>query len=427
MTTDRAEQAIRLADRAEAMLEAGLVASAAELIQEALKINPDLPHGRLLEARVELTRHQPRHALRALSAERLIDADQPPTPEAMLLQARALAQAGRLPLATQSAQRFVVRFPDDVRGHRLLAGLLITQDMTEPAIESLRQVRRLDPADRGVTRILSELLEPTDPNEAAELLMADYSRAHSIEVLLRLARLYRDNARYRDADEAMRTVLTRSPRDAALWIEAGELAIVNGDHETARTRLEQAVALDDSRASRIALAQLDLQGGRFARAGHGLWRLVRDGVSDCEVVCGLMVACIAAGRLGLAEKINHQFGHGISRAERRTTSAQWWTHAALGQATQHAAAPLNQAQQVDSPLRSMLKHATTALAQQAKAHPERADAHYHHANCLRAAGQQDEASASLEQAIKINPRYRDALALQHRLEIAGSDGMDQAA
>jgi len=421
MSIDRDERAIRMADRAETMLEAGLIDHAAELIEAAMKLNPDLAHGRLLQARVELGRHQPRHALRALSAERLAHPDDEPSPESVLLQARALAQAGRLELATKCAQRLTEQYPDDERGHRLLSGILTARGMNDQAIESLREVRRLSPGDRGTSRTLAELVEPSNPREAAELLLEDYRKAQSAEVLLRLARVYRASGQYRDADEAMRTVLSRCPHETGLWIEAGELAMVLGDHTTARARLARASELDDHPQARIALATLDLQAGRFAKAGRRLWHVMRHGHRDREVICGMMVASLAAGKHRLAKRIIRKLGTGVSRAERREASARWWTHAAMGRATLLASGEVRLSEQVDSPLRRLLGHTTPLLAQHARDCPRHADAHYHHANCLASLQQVDEARDAVQQAVTINPRYRAALSLRDRL---GSDGRE---
>jgi len=420
MNLQNLEQAARLADRAEAMLEAGLAVQAARLTEQAITLNPDLSRGRLLQARVELSRHQPKHALRALTAERLAHPDQEPSPESLLLQAKALAQAGKVELAVSCARRLTEKFPDDERAHRVLAGVYAAQGKDALAAQSLRQVHRLSPGDGTVVRTLADLIGSDHPQEAATLLRAEYRKSHDVHVMLRLARVHRQCGQLRDADEAMRGVLGRCPHDASLWHEAAGLSVAMDDLTTAQLRLQQAMRLKTSPQVLTDLATVELRVGAFAKAGRRLWQLTRHGSQGYETICGLMVACLAADKPRLAKRIMRKYGARISRAERRSASARWWCHASQGQAVLLATGGEAERHADTSPLKRLLSRASGNLARESEEHPMRADVHYHYARCLDALEDETRATDHVKKALDINPQYQSA----HRLQLHLDGGDD---
>ncbi len=81
----------------------------------------------------------------------------------------------------------------------------------------------------------------------------------------------------------------------------------------------------------------------------------------------------------------------------------------------HRTASTGCADPSSSVLNRMLVASKQTLAKAAKTHPEYADVRYHHANCLVAMGQYDDAIKEAGAAIKINPSYHKAITLQRAI------------
>jgi predicted Zn-dependent protease len=197
-----AQQAGRAAfDRAMIALEAGQLDDAADHLRDALALAPDMSEARLAQAQLALDRHEPREAVEALDAHDLYHPDSRQCPAVMLLRAEALCRAGMNDLALKVVQEFAREFPDDIRPHRMLAGLHLTAGDVASCAASLRQVLRLAPSDDAARRALAALIGAFDPQQSVELLWPDYAQAKEPSAMLRVARLLRAAARDREAQE----------------------------------------------------------------------------------------------------------------------------------------------------------------------------------------------------------------------------------
>jgi len=427
MNLNHTDQAVKCVDQAEFCLEAGMVEQASLHVNEALRLNPDHPHARLLHARVSLHLGQPSHAVRALSADHHLQSELMSSPERLYVQAKALARGDKPELALRSALQLAREYPDDPRGHRLLAGVQAELNDMDAASESMREVLRLTPTDRPARRMLAEWLQQNQPEEAIQLLIEDYRVSHSSEILLRLMRLYRSVGRLRDAEEAAQVLLTREAHEPGLWHETGVLALELGSLSLAQQRLEQSLTLADSLEVALQLAQVHLRAGRFAQGAWILFKRVRQGHTTPQAVCGLIVATLACGRLSLTRHLIRRYAHSISRSERRAHCAAWWVIAANGRSLRLALGDSPDTQEPINASNGLMYHAATVLRKQVEHHPQRADAHYHFAVTASATGDRAAAIQSLKHALQINPRYTTAKRLLARISPGDAVNLERKA
>ncbi len=418
MNLDRYTEATEHLHLALAHLAADMPDEALRSVGKCLELEPGSSAARLAEARIQLARHQPRLALKALDAHDHYHPERRETPQVMMLRARALVRTSGDALSRSLLENLAARFPDDARAHRMLAGLCIKQDQLDRAIVHLRQVVRLEPSDTASRSTLATLLGRHQPEAAAELLRSDPTANDPPDRRLTAARLYTRAERYREAEELYAPLLTERRDEAALWQEAGTLADAMGDDTLAIARLGRAVQLTEMRdpTALAALAAAHMHAGRLAIAGRWWWRLTRRQPHDTQARGGLIVCALAAGKLRLARRALRILNIRTAPHERRQTLSALWFHAAVGQSVRRARrGELQSVKPVTSALSMMLSKASVTLLRHARRLPQRADTHYHLAVCYDATGNAPAARQSVDRALRINPNYTSAKQVSQRL------------
>lgn len=416
-------------DEAKAALATGMMTQAAQAAAKALSRSPQNEQARLLAARIELARNEPEAALKTLDAHDLNHPEDRNHPELSLLRAQALGCAGHTQLAQELLFTLTRQFPDDVRAHRLIAGVYLTLEQPAKAQKHLEEVLRLTPSDEVTRRTLAELLSQTSPQDGAALLekMLQETMAKpgangdsTGTLSLRMARLYRQVGRERDAEETYRQLLVTEKNDADLWLEAATLADQMGATELAQNRLKQAGQQKNCNAAGVLAAQAmsHMSTGSLAQAGRLWWKLYRQDASHEEAAAGLLVCALALGRSKLVRAAHHELTIHTSRDERRKTIMRLWAQAAGGMVIAKTLRKPSRVAHEDqgSLLLPLLKRSRVKLAAHAASHERRADAQYHLAVCEMATGDAAAADVSVSKAMEINPRYIAAAQLYARLQ-----------
>lgn len=424
MSMDRRIDATRHLARAQTLLAAGQPGEALNEAQEALRHNPSLPAAQICQARAQLALGRAREALLALDQHDLYEPARRMEPEIASLRAAALCAAGLDDVAGPALEQMAHTFPDDTRAHEVAAGAAMRQGRTDHATEALSELVRLRPGDVPARLALTAMLEPSRPDLAATALERLAATARDAVTDLWLARLCRRCGRRRDAEALYDRLLDSVPDDATVWREAGLLADESGASELAVRRLHKALTLErtgNDGASLEALAQALLHRGCFEAAGRVLWRLARRR-EGWRGWAGLAACALATGRWALAHRARRHLSQGTSRSQRREAFIGYWRHAAVGAALVAArGAQLHRHEAstttlpAGSPLRGLLLRSGLTLRSHAQRHPGRADTHFHLSRVLDAVGRIDEARASLDRALAINPRYAAALSLRDAL------------
>ncbi|MCX5660310.1 MAG: tetratricopeptide repeat protein [Planctomycetota bacterium] len=424
MKLDRQLHARQALELAQTQLAAGQLDDALASARESVRLDPSQPAAHLCEARIHLERRDPlgaRAALASLDRHDLYEPQRRDQPEIAALRASALTLAGDHALARPLLERLIREFPDDTRAYELLAGTAINDGKLSEAAKHLRHVLRLRPNDLSARLALAHAMESDDPAGAALVLDAISAPQRGPAIDLWLARLYHRGGRQRDALDLYARLLTQETADPSLWREAGQAADEAGAADLAESRLKQAVKLErDGHGHALeALATAHLHAGRFATASRSFWRLARQRDGDLRGWAGLTVCALASRRLGLAHRTRRALAPHTSRGERQQALAEFWRHAAAGQALLRARAAGQPApSDAGSPLRGLLLRSSATLRAQAHRHPARADSHYHLARCHQALGELAEARESVRSALAVNPRYAAATALEAELEAA---------
>jgi len=423
---DRTQSARDLLDRAAAALDAAQLGEANAMVRLAIRENPDDPAARLLDAQIQLRRNLPEFAIVALDTRDQLDPDGAQRPEVALLRAEALMAAAFDDPAENLLCELAVVIPHDARPHRMLAGLYLKQGQYDPAAKHLRELSRIDPHDPAVRRLLAHVLASTDPRRAVELAMAAApSASPDAARTLRTARMCRHTDRLRDAADLYAQLLREQPDDAALWLEAGELAVELGETDVAVKRFEYAAGLGHGhRATALdALALVHMQCGRFTAAAALWWQLGRAGINESRAWAGLWLCGSCAGRHTLARRARRRLVSRADASQRCAALAELWPHVAtLG--ARDALAPVNGAASV---LNELAAGSADTLRRVADTFPRRADVHFHHAVCAHLLGRRDAAAASLDAALRINPNYAAARHLRDLIEAPSGHAAPAAA
>jgi len=392
-----------------AQLEAGFADDAMESIQLCLRDHADDPMVRLVEARIQLARCQPRQTLAALaSLDRMegYEADS----ETRLLRLRALFQAGRW----EQGDALLARMCEekaDARVLKIVVARALQKGDTGGAVEGLRRLVACDVSDVGARQLLALLVAQEDAQRGAEVLE---SQSSGESERLTIARLYHKAGRLRDAADVYEQLLKAEPRDAVIWLEAGMLADELGDAQAAVSRLQRAIALGGPRcrAAMRALARAHMHGGQFAAAARCWWRLMREDETDLVARSGLVICALAAKRPTAARKAMRRLQQSGTRHERRLHLAQHWRHAAA--ALVDAAQPNVQAMR-DGLLKPLLEDAARTFETHGRQYDNRADTFYHLGICHEALDDTNRAALAAEGALRINPKYAAALELSRRV------------
>jgi len=419
MNLDSQQRAIAELDLAEAALRSHLPQEAMACLRRALRLDPDSTRARILEARICLKLNQPREALRALDNHDHYAEPQEQSASVSMLRAQALASGGFDGMAIELLQKMSDRFKDDPRVHRMLGGLYLKTQKLYDAIESLREVVRLQPADDASGRLLAHLIEDDQPQSGIDLLIEQESQGDDPALTLRLARLCSKVGRQRDAAERYDRLLQRGDHDPGLWLESGQLADAMGESDLAIERLIQAANMRGEHRNQAAeaLALTLMHAGRHVQAGRWWFVLAQRRPRFAKAWAGLQVCAMLAGRKRLAGAARRRLVHLTSRRRRRLLLGELWPHAVRFAASADAdcSGKANASQQT-SPLRALLEDAQRKLENATMNFPHRADGFYHRAMCENALGQTTAARVSVGQALKINERYAAAIALSQRLE-----------
>jgi predicted Zn-dependent protease len=411
MNPDHAESAGRALDRAAVAMEANLNEQALSEVRQALHLDPERAEGRILQARVLLKTQQPRLALAALDAHDQYNPQQRDDPSVAMLRVEALAGAGQERLALTVTRRLLCDWPDDVRLNRMAAALAMHLDEHDQAESALHRLRGLDSTDGASTRLLAQLYEQRDPQRGFTL-MADQARGRDEAGLsLRTARLARQAGRLREAEDRYRQLLDQAADQPIVWQEAGEVADELGEAALALRRLREAVAKGGSEQaqSRQSLARAAMHVGQLREAAWQWWRLTRLAQSDGEAWAGLAVCGQQLDRPKLTQQAHARLAACSNHARRRELLAGHW------QATTPAQVVRKPIGTSRSALTELLAASSDTLQQAQRDHPDRADVHYHLANCEAARHHREAAQAAVAEALRINPGYEEAQNLQAAL------------
>ena len=422
------EETILALDHARLALAGNLLDAALAHVGKALQLSPDDDEARLLEARIRLRRHEPRLALAALSEHSCEPAgDESAQPETVVLRASALAAAGRADLAVGRMRRLAERCPKDGGVLRSLAGLLVHVGETDEAAEVLKRLVELEPDDRSAARLRADLLTDSNPEAALEALGP--IDAHN---LAKAARLCRMCGRLRDAQTYYGELLAAEDSGIALspavLADAAQTSAELGQTDQAIQRMTAAVRragrdVITARPMLCRLGELHLHLGEIAKAGRCFWQATRlpgrtDRLFIAEGWAGLAACAEQAGRTELMQRAKQELSDITTRTERRSQLASVYPHV-MGA---YHARPVDAATQ-HSPLQRMLADAAATMSHVADRFPNRADVHFHRAVCDAGRGEAEAASAWLEMALSINPRYAAAQNLHGSLSGGDSSGL----
>ena len=417
MMLERVEKAQRALDRARTAMQAHMPEQAMEHLDQAQLLAPDLEPLWLLRAQIALALNRPTEALNALDSLDFYYPKKRYEPAVMMTRGEALLRSNRDDLAQSLLEKLVAEFPADVRPRRMLAGLCLKQRDARGAIEHLRAIARLAPADAAGLRRLARVLAAVSPADCIEQLSQTPPDAWDAGLRLQMARLLRDTDRLREAEDQYAALLLECADDAALWSEAGELADTLGAADVAAERLRKAAQLNprERRRPMALLAKVLMHAGATATAGRVWHRLLRDAPDDAAAAAGLLVCAQVTGHDRLVRFAEQRLAEHASRAERQHLLARLWQHAATGQVINRVQ---DNAPRPDapgrSPLSAIIADSAATLASHAQARPERADTHDHRAVLCRALGEAEPARQHVRTALKINPGYR---AVHYLLEL----------
>ena len=155
-----------------------------------------------------------------------------------------------------------------------------------------------------------------------------------------------------------------------------------------------------------------LETGRRREAGRAFFRAARLDLSPgaARSWAGLALCAQLEGRDRLAQRADAKLAALTDRVERRRLIAEIYPHS-VTPPSNDGPLPANGG----SPLQSILDLAAIELQKHAESHPDRADAHFHHAVCSVARGEVADAAEQVESALTINPNYEAASAMASRL------------
>lgn len=176
-------------------------------------------------------------------------ATDPEYPYALAGLARVRAGQGNLTQAIELYQLAIARapLPEFVIGLGELYQSVGQSVEAEQQYELVRAMQRLFAANGVATDLELALFEAdhgSDPQMALRLAQQAYNQRPSIKAADTLAWTLYQNGQYREARQYAEQALRLGTRDALMFYHMGMIANAQGDTNTARTYLEQAVALN---------------------------------------------------------------------------------------------------------------------------------------------------------------------------------------
>jgi len=161
-----------------------------------------------------------------------------------------------------------------------------------------------------------------------------------------------------------------------------------------------------------------LEAGRSQEAGRAFFRAARLDLSTgaARAWAGLALCAQLEGRDRLTQRADAKLAGLTNRAERRRLIAELYPHS-VTPPSNDAPLPANGG----SPLQAILDLAAVELQKNADRHPDRADAHFHHAVCSAARGEAADAAEQVKSALTINPHYDAASAIAMRLGLVHTE------
>lgn len=403
------------ASLAELALRAGMPENAGALLTPVLQDEHADADALRLAARAKLAGGDARGAVQLLDRLDTRFPELRTSPEIASLRASALARAGEPIQARDILIALVMQFPDDARLRRALAAVYLDLNDATAATAQLRELIRLNPSDSAARVALADCLSSSKPGEAADILAGDPTLIAKPHERLREARLLAAAQRFADAEERYRELLALSPDDAALQTEAGRFADTIGDLDTAVTRLTRAAELTNRTNIDVleSLAVTRLHKGDVIESAFWWWRVTRIDAQRARAWAGLLVCALASDREQVIRRARQQLAMRTTRTERQRMVAELWCHAAGGLAANRSiAGHVTPAPAAGSPLAALLATSIKALEEQTARTPERADHWYHLASLQLADNDAEQAAASVERAMTINPRYTAAQRLK---------------
>ena len=392
-------------DQARLALKAGLLVDATEHINESLKINSESPEARIAQAKILLDLHQPKQAMAALDAYDYIQDANRQQPAIAFIRAKALIADNHDNLAIPLLKQLARQFPDDVRPHRLLAGLYLKLNQQDHAVKHLQKLNRLEPGNKSNTRLLASLLEQNYPQQAIDLLRQYDDDPLTVQIL---ARLSHKIGNLRDAEEYYRNLLETKPNDPQLLAQAANLAYELGQSDVAIERITNAIqaAQTDQQITeyQCSLATTLMASGKIPKAGRIWFLATRLSPENHTAAAGLIVCAMIENRWKLVRKLKKSLSIHTSRNERRILLAKMHHHATVGKtiARQFTDEP---AKIKRTPLQTLLNKSVINLSQAAAYSPGKADIHFHLSRCADMLGNTTLADEALHNALSINPKY----------------------
>lgn len=239
---------------------------------------------------------------------------------------------------------------------------------------------------------------------------------NSFESQLEQLTALRTSGRLADAEQFARQLLCQPASTAEIWIEAAEIALVQGALGLAQKRLNTACLMDPRCEAAVlrTLARLHLRTGNLPAAGRCWWRRAQR-TEDAQSWAGLLVVGLLTHRPMLQARARRALLR-YPAAERQLKVAQLWLEARGGLIV----ASQTGRQHRRSALQQMLRSASRRLAAHARLHPQRADTHQHLAQVQWRLGDAEAAWLSATKATMLNPRYAAAKDLSHRIARAAA-------
>lgn len=198
-----------------------------------------------------------------------------------------LVEAGRY----RQAAELVESQPagDDPRLLETLAGVYEHLGQWDKAAATLSKLAADRPRDRGLLARLAELYQKRrrwdEAAQAWERLLSLQQGPERAQTLLKLARVYQQAGRSKQAAQTLEAAARLRPHDSRLWRELARIRAAAGDQAAAVAALQRAVELEPAdRDLRLRLARALLEAGEKARAAAQMEAASRLGPEDLALL-----------------------------------------------------------------------------------------------------------------------------------------------